>query len=100
MRNIVGEVARVLAPGGLFCNLELPSYESLDPLSAYLMDWDTHHNGEPFWRAYHEMDLIGACKDAGLEGDLVEADSQWGGGKGTYMGKFSYHVTMGRKRDA
>ena len=98
--NIVGEAARVLAPGGVFCNLELPSYESLDPLSAYLMDWDTLHNGEPFWRAYHEMDLIGACRDAGLDAELVEAYSEWGGAKGNYMGKFSYHVTMGRKPEA
>jgi len=98
--NIVAEAARVLAPDGVFCNLELPSYQSLDPLSAYLMDWDTHHNGEPFWRAYHEMDLVGAFNDAGLHGGLVEAYSEWGGAKGNYMGKFSYHVTMGRKPGA
>lgn len=98
--NIVGEASRVLAPGGVFANLELPSYDSLDPLSAYLMDWDTLHNGEPYWRAYHEMDLTGACRDAGLDAELVEAHSEWGGAKGNYMGRFSYHVTMGRKPEA
>ncbi len=95
--NIVAEAARVLAPGGVFCNLELPDYDSLDPLSAYLMDWDTRHNGEPYWRAYHEMDLVGACRDAGLAADMVEAHSEWGGAKGNYMGRFAYHVTTGRK---
>ena len=98
--NAIGEAARVLAPGGLFCNLELPAYDSLDPLSAYLMDWDTHHNGEPFWRAYHEMDLMGALGEVGLDAHMVEAYSEWGGSKGNYMGKFSYHVTMGRKPEA
>ena len=97
VNNIVNEAARVLAPGGILANLELPSYSSLDPLSAFLMDWDTDHNGEPFWRNYHEMDLIKSYKDAGLEAELVEAHSEWGGAKGNYMGKFQYHVTMGVK---
>ena len=34
--------------------VELPDYAGLD-LSAFLMDWDTEHNGEPFWRDYHQM---------------------------------------------
>lgn len=97
IRNIIAEAARVLKPGGLLANLELPSYESLDPLSAYLMDWDTLHNGEPFWRAYHELDLLKVYSDAGLQGELVEAYSEWGGAKGNYMGKFAYHVTLGHK---
>ena len=98
--NAVNSAARVLAPGGILANLELPSYESLDPFSAYLMDWDTLNNGEPFWRAYHEMDLEGAYRDAGLEAKTIEAYSEWGGAKGNYMGKFSYHVTMGEKTEA
>ena len=97
IQNIVSEAARVLAPGGVMANLELPSYSSLDPLSAFLMDWDTEHNGEPFWRDYHEMDLIKTYEDAGLNAELVEAHSEWGGAKGNYMGKFQYHVTMGVK---
>lgn len=100
VQNVVAEAARLLAPGGAFCNLELPSYESLDPLSAYLMDWDTLHNGEPYWRAYHEMDLQGAYRDAGLKPSLIEATSEWGGAKGNYMGRFAYHVTVGVKPEA
>jgi SAM-dependent methyltransferase len=100
VENIVNEAARVLAPGGLLANLELPSYASLDPLSAFLMDWDTEHNGEPFWRDYHQMDLEKTYRDAGLETKLTDAHSEWGGAKGNYMGKFRYHVTMGRKPEA
>jgi ubiquinone/menaquinone biosynthesis C-methylase UbiE len=100
IENIVNEAARVLAPGGVLANLELPSYASLDPLSAFLMDWDTEHNGEPFWRDYHQMDLKQTYRDAGLETKLTEAHSEWGGAKGNYMGKFRYHVTMGRKPEA
>ncbi|MFT6306293.1 MAG: hypothetical protein ACJA0Z_001456 [Halioglobus sp.] len=61
------------------------------------MDWDSSHNGEPFWRSYHELDLLGVYKHAGLSGELVEAYSEWGGAKGNYMGKFAYHVTLGVK---
>lgn len=95
--NIVNEAARLLAPGGVLANLELPSYSSLDPLSAFLMDWDTENNGEPYWRSYHEMDLLATYRQAGLESQLIEAHSEWGGAKGNYMGKFKYHVTMGEK---
>lgn len=97
--NIVNDAARILAPGGVLANLELPSYDSLDPLSAYLMDWDTDHNGEPFWRAYHEMDLVDSYRKAGLQAEVTEAHSEWGGAKGNYMGKFRYHVTMGWKSE-
>lgn len=94
---IVAEAHRVLAPGGIFANLELPSYEALDPLSAFLMDWDTLHNGEPFWRNYHELDLAALYEAKGLKTETVEAHSEWGGAKGNYMGRFAYHVTMGTR---
>lgn len=97
---IVAEAHRVLAPGGILANLELPSYEALDPLSAYLMDWDTLHNGEPFWRNYHELDLAGLYQSKGLAAETVEAHSEWGGAKGNYMGRFAYHVTLGTRPDA
>lgn len=96
---IVSEASRVLAPGGVFANLELPSYAALDPLSAYLMDWDTLHNGEPYWRNYHEIDLAALYEAEGLKAETVEAHSEWGGAKGNYMGRFAYHVTMGTRPD-
>ncbi len=97
--NVLRSAHRVLARGGLLMNLELPEYASLDPLSAYLMDWDTEHNGEPYWRAYHEFDLVDAYRRARLvEVKQIEAHSDWGGGKGSYMGSFRYHVTQGTKR--
>lgn len=96
IRNVLRSAYEVLAPGGMLINLELPEYASLDPLSAYLMDWDTEHNGEPYWRAYHEFDLVGAYRRAGFKQiEVIEADSDWGGGKGSYMGSFRYHVTWG-----
>lgn len=99
IRNVLRSAHRVLAAGGLLVNLELPEYASLDPLSAYLMDWDTEHNGEPYWRAYHELDLGDAYRRAGFaDVKMIEAHSDWGGGKGSYMGNFRYHVTQGTKR--
>jgi SAM-dependent methyltransferase len=83
-------------PMDAIANVELPSYDALDPLSAYLMDWDTQHNGEPYWRAYHELDLESLYRDSGfMHVRRDEAHSAWG--SGSYMGNFTYHVTMGTR---
>ncbi len=29
-------------------------------------DWDTLNNNEPFWGAFHDMDIVGKCKEAGF----------------------------------
>jgi SAM-dependent methyltransferase len=98
IRNVVRSAHRVLAPGGIFANVELPSYASVDPLSAWLLDWDSDHNGEPFWRAYHELDLAGVYAEAGF-GQVGVAEQVGAGGRdaGAYVGRFRYHITLGTK---
>ncbi len=98
IRNVVHAANRLLAPGGVFANVELPSYAAVDPLSAYLLDWDTDHNGEPFWRDYHELDLEGLYREAGLQ-DVHTGESvgTGGGDRRAYVGRFRYHITLGTK---
>jgi hypothetical protein len=62
------------------------------------MDWDNDHNGEPFWRAYHELDMRQELLEAGF--DRVEFRSVTSEAlrkQGNYQGKWSYRVVMGFK---
>ncbi len=101
IRNVVREAQRLLAPGGLFANVELPSYAAVDPLSAWLLDWDSDHNGEPFWRDYHELDLAALYRDSGFV-DVGTAEQVGSGGRDAkaYAGRFRYHITLGSKAGA
>jgi len=98
IRNIVAEGFRVLDSGGVFAHVDLPGYAHLDPLTAYVMDWDTEHNGEPFWRGFHEIDIEQVYRDAGFTDVATRpAHSNLGSAGDYYQGKFDYHVVMGRK---
>jgi ubiquinone/menaquinone biosynthesis C-methylase UbiE len=57
MPQIMQEVHRVLAPGGLTLHLEQPQYDGMDPFEAFMRDWDAYNNNEPFWTRMHEWDL-------------------------------------------
>jgi SAM-dependent methyltransferase len=99
--NVVRSASRLLRPGGVFANVELPSYAAVDPLSAWLLDWDSDHNGEPFWRDYHELDLAALYRQAGFV-DVGTAEQVGAGGRDTkaYAGRFRYHITLGSKAAA
>ena len=90
--------ARVLRPGGLYADLDLPAYGEVDPLTAFMMDWDTDNNGEPFWRGYHELDMQRELADAGFtDVRVANVTSEALRKQGNYQGKWSYRVVMGTK---
>lgn len=67
MPRILGEVTRVLAPGGLALHLEQPQYAPEMPLyEQFIRDWDAFNNNEPFWSAMHALDLKAMIAEAGL----------------------------------
>jgi SAM-dependent methyltransferase len=97
-RRILREAWRVLEPGGVYCDLDLPAYRDLDPFTAFLMDWDNDHNGEPFWRAYHELDMRQEMLEAGFERvEFRSVSSDALRKQGNYQGKWSYRVVVGRR---
>lgn len=55
MRNIMREANRLLSPGGVIIHAETPPYRELDPFDAFMLDWDTRNNNEPYWGASHEI---------------------------------------------
>lgn len=71
LRNIYSESYRLLRPGGLMIHSEIPQYQHSDGLSAYLMDWETHNNNEPFWTAQHLANLQQVAVDAGFDSNAV-----------------------------
>ncbi len=97
-RNILREAFRVLRPDGLYADLDLPAYRDLDPLTAFMMDWDTDNNGEPFWRDYHELDMKREMAEAGfVDVEFRSVTSDALKRQGNYQGKWSYRVVIGRK---
>jgi ubiquinone/menaquinone biosynthesis C-methylase UbiE len=73
--QILKEIYRVLAAGGLMLHLEQPQYKPEMPLFEQAMrDWDAFNNNEPFWSSMHEFDMHKALHDAGFSGtELFEA---------------------------
>ena len=73
IRNIVNECRRLLAPGGIMLHGEVPQYAGMDPYDAFILDWDTYNNNEPFWGTVHDMDLKALAIGAGFdEENLIE----------------------------
>ncbi len=55
IRNIMREAHRLLSPGGVIVHAETPPYRDLEPFDAFMLDWDTRNNNEPYWGASHEI---------------------------------------------
>lgn len=71
LRNIMRECYRLLAPGGLMAHLEAPQYHGMEPYDAFMFDWDTYNNNEPFWGAMRELDLMALASAAGFAREKV-----------------------------
>jgi|MEHZ01.6.fsa_nt_MEHZ011604636.1_4 ubiquinone/menaquinone biosynthesis C-methylase UbiE len=67
IHNIVKECHRLLKPGGLMVHGETPPYKNMGPFDAFMLDWDTRNNNEPFWARSHEIDLEKLSKKGGFD---------------------------------
>ena len=58
IHNIVKECHRLLKPGGLMIHgRNALLTKTWEPFDAFMLDWDTRNNNEPFWARSHEIDL-------------------------------------------
>lgn len=67
IRRITKECHRLLKKGGMMVHAETPQYKGMDPFEAFMLDWDTRNNNEPFWARSHEIDLKQLSKQAGFD---------------------------------
>ncbi|MEL7037664.1 MAG: class I SAM-dependent methyltransferase [Cyanobacteria bacterium J06592_8] len=66
IRNMMRECYRLLSPGGIMVHLDAPLYRHMDAFTAFLSDWQTIHNNEPFWGEMRELDLTAIVTEAGF----------------------------------
>jgi SAM-dependent methyltransferase len=71
IRNVIRECYRLLAPGGIMLHVEAPLYRDMDSYTAFMFDWETANNNEPFWSAMRDLDLVAIAAEAGFEADKV-----------------------------
>lgn len=71
IRNVIRECYRLLAPGGMMIHVEAPLYRDMDSYTAFMFDWETANNNEPFWSAMRDLDLVAIAAEAGFEADKV-----------------------------
>jgi len=55
IRRFFAEAHRVLRPGGLLLNMELPPNRELPPYDQFYLDWDCYYNLEPFYRGFRDQ---------------------------------------------
>ena len=64
------ECHRLLRKGGVVIHGETPPYRDLPAFDAFMLDWDTRNNNEPYWGASHEIDVREISADTGFDPDL------------------------------
>lgn len=69
IRAYISEAYRVLKPGGLLLNMELPPNSHLPAYEQFYLDWDSYYNNEPYYKVFRDQNLAGLCSEAGFSRD-------------------------------
>ncbi len=74
IRGYLAEAFRVLKPGGLLWNMELPPNSAMGPYESFYLDWDSYYNSEPFYKGFRDQDYRELIRSAGFaDADFIEA---------------------------
>lgn len=66
--EIMSEVHRILAKGGVFFNADVPYQPTRMPLTKQVTNaWQVMHNGEPFWDGFIKTDIAYNLEKAGFQ---------------------------------
>jgi ubiquinone/menaquinone biosynthesis C-methylase UbiE len=69
IKAFFAEAHRVLKPGGILINMELPPNDAIGAYDAFYLDWDGFYNNEPFYKEFRDLSYQRVCTDAGFEAD-------------------------------
>ena len=69
IRAFFSEAYRVLKPGGVLINMELPPNDALAAYDAFYLDWDCFYNNEPFYKDFRDLSYSKLCTDAGFSSE-------------------------------
>ena len=67
IKKYLKEAQRVLRPGGLMLNMELPPNSNMHAYDQFYLDWDSHYNNEPFYKTFRDQDCKALCAEAGFD---------------------------------
>ena len=70
-RAIMREINRVLKPGGLSMNSDIPHQHHNSLHDQFMLDWDAHYNAEPFWAQWTSMTSQDLMAQAGFRASDV-----------------------------
>lgn len=66
-RKIIKEMHRVLRPGGLTLNYDIPYGGEYSLHAQFMLNWDSYYNAEPFWRQWTAIDRTEFLTTAGFD---------------------------------
>lgn len=70
--RILAECHRLLKPGGVMAHLEVPyRYQDMLIDDVIIRDWQSYHNGEPFWGGCCTADFAGLLTTAGFDDQRI-----------------------------
>ena len=61
------EANRLLRPGGLILNMELPPNSQMGAFEGFYLDWDCYYNNEPFYKGFRDQDPRALCRAGGFD---------------------------------
>ena len=72
MPDIMAEAQRILAPGGVFFNADVPYQPARLPMTKQVTNaWQVENNGEPFWSGFVNSDVSENLCASGFEPDKI-----------------------------
>jgi ubiquinone/menaquinone biosynthesis C-methylase UbiE len=91
IQTYLKEAQRVLKPGGLLWQMELPPMNQMPAYDNFYLNWDTYYNNEPFYGTFRRQDYRKLLTDAGFGADeFMEATMP----RYTFVGEEAYKEAL------